>query len=596
MSIETRLAALFTQIKNDGCDNFRRLQLPNKNGKKGMRVFILYLIVLTVMPFAFVKVNAQNQSLQDFRWTLIDAKGEGEVTGRHEDTFIAYKDKFYLMGGRGVNPVNVFNPKTNTWEVKGKSPMEIHHFQAVLVEDAFYLMGAMTGKYPLETPLENIWIYYPEKDEWKKGPEIPVQFQRGGAGAVLFNDKIYQVGGIKLGHTSGTSNLFNSYNLKTGVWEQLTDAPHIRDHFPAIVVGNKLYCIGGRNTSVHFPKDFGAFFSAVEPTVDVYDFIEGKWSTLKEELPFPTAAGGLVEIDNKLIYIGGECNWPNASFQTQCLDLATGKWEELAPLVIGRHGSGAILYQNNIYLAAGSPNKGGGNMSSIEVFSAQHNWIKLFNGENLNGWEVKCVEQDKNKNYWTVEDGAILCDTKGSSDHQYIWLQSVDEFSDFELRIKFQAGPENKGNAGVQIRSRYDEKAKIDGDFVGWLDGPQIDIDPNNPWRNGFIYDETRGTRRWIYPSLPNWKISKDKHAPKKVVYFNSNEAPGWNDMRIICTGNHITTFVNNIEVADFDGTGILDDEDHVKNKVAEKGHIALQLHKNSNNYIWFKDIEIREL
>jgi N-acetylneuraminic acid mutarotase len=546
--------------------------------------------------FFGLDISVKAQSLSDYRWTLIDAKGENEVTGRHEDTFIAYRDKFYLMGGRGVNPVNVFDPKTNSWEVKGKSPMEIHHFQAVLVDDAFYLMGAMTGKYPLETPLENIWIYYPEKDVWEKGPEIPVQFQRGGAGAVVYNDKIYQVGGIRLGHTSGTTNLFNSFSLKTGEWEQLTDAPHIRDHFPAIVVDNKLYCVGGRNTSVHYPSDFGAFFSAVEPAVDVYDFSNGKWSTLEEEIPYPSAAGALVKINKKLIYIGGECSWPNASSQTQCLDLETGKWEQLAPLVIGRHGSGAILYKNDLYIAAGSPNRGGGNMSSIEVFSAKHEWEKLFNGQNLDGWEVKCVEQDKAKNYWTVDDGAILCNTKGNNEHQYMWLQSVDEFGDFELRLKFQATGENKGNAGVQVRSRYDETAKIDGEFVGWLDGPQIDIEPNNPWRNGFIYDETRTARRWISPSLPDWKISKEEYAPKKVFYFNENEGTGWNDVRIVCKGMRIKTFVNNLLVADYDGTGVLDDEGHKKYNVSEKGHIALQLHKNANNYIRFKDIEIREI
>ena len=48
--------------------------------------------------------------------------------------------------------------------------------------------------------------------------------------------------------------------------------------------------------------------------------------------------------------------------------------------------------------------------------------------------------------------------------------------------------------------------------------------------------------------------------------------------------------------VADYDGTGILDNDDHTKNKVSTKGHIALQLHKHSNNFLRFKEIEIREL
>lgn len=542
----------------------------------------------------FVSSLAHGQALPNYRWTLLETRGE--VKGRHENAFVEYKNKFYLIGGRGINPVNVFDPATNTWASKGKSPMEIHHFQAVVVGDAIYLMGAMTGRYPKETPLENIWIYYPENDTWEKGAEIPKDRRRGGAGAVLYGNKIYMIGGIEYGHTSGTNNYFDSYNIQTGDWEILTKAPHVRDHFPAIVVNNKLYCVGGRNTSVHHPNRFGAFFDATIPYIDVYDFEQEQWYTLKEELPFPSAAGGLVEIDNKLIYMGGEGEFKHAYYQTQCLDLESGKWEQLAPMVIGRHGSGAILHNNKIYVAAGSQNQGGGNMNSIEVFAAEHQWKSLFNGKDLSGWEVKCVEKDKGKNYWLADNGTILCDTRGNSNHQYMWLQSTGEFSDFELRLKFQASRKTKGNAGVQIRSRYDEKVQIDGDYEGWLDGPQVDIHPNGPWRNGLIYDETRNTKRWIYPDLPDWNISKEEHGPKKVIYYWEDEGPGWNDMRIVCKGKQITTYVNNVKVADFDGTGVLDDEDHVQNRVSTKGHIALQLHKGSNNFIRFKNIEIREL
>ncbi len=555
--------------------------------KKTQLLFLLLAFLLS-----FTSLSAQ--SLKNYRWTMLETSGD--VTGRHENAFVEYKGKFYLIGGRGINPVNVFNPATNSWETKGESPMEIHHFQAVVYNEAIYLVGAMTGKYPKELPLENIWIYYPDQDKWEKGPEIPEARRRGGAGAVLYQDKIYIVGGIEFGHTSGTNNYFDSFDLKSEEWTVLTKAPHVRDHFPAIVVNDKLYCVGGRNTSVHHPGNFNAFFAATIPEVDVYDFKTEKWGTLKEEIPFPTAAGALVEIDNKLIYMGGEGKLNHAYFQSQCLDLETGEWSQLSPLVTGRHGSSAVLFKNNIYLAAGSPNRGGGNMNSIEVFSAQHNWISLFNGENLEGWEIKCVEDDKNKEYWFVENGSIICNTKGNNDHQYMWLQTADEFADFELRLKFQASPDNKGNAGVQIRSRYDETAKVDGEVTGWLDGPQIDIDPNNPWRNGFIYDETRYVQRWIYPSLPDWKISKEEYAPKKVIYYRHDEESGWNNMRIVCKGMHISTFVNNVKVADFDGTGVLDDEAHIKNKVSTQGHIALQLHKHADNFIRFKDIEIRKL
>jgi N-acetylneuraminic acid mutarotase len=280
---------------------------------------------------------------------------------------VVCKNKFYLIGGRGINPVNVFNPESNTWEAKSKTPLEMHHFQAVSYKGVIYVI-AMTGKYPRETPLPNIWLYYPETDTWKKGPEIPENRRRGGAGVSIYQDKIYITCGIDFGHTSGTNNYFDSYDLKTGEWEVLTKAPHIRDHFSTVVVNDKLYCIGGRNTSFHYPKQFGAFFAQTMPFVDVYDFKQQKWNTMKHKLPFATAAGGLVALGNKIIYFGGEGDQKLAFNQTQCLDLETETWGLLAPLNVGRHGGGAVLYNSKIYTAAGSPNKGGGNMSSIEVF------------------------------------------------------------------------------------------------------------------------------------------------------------------------------------------------------------------------------------
>lgn len=69
---------------------------------------------------------SQDSVLSDYRWTIIDAKGN--VKGRHENIFVEFKEKFYLIGGRGTNPVNVFDPSTETWKENANSPMEMHHF------------------------------------------------------------------------------------------------------------------------------------------------------------------------------------------------------------------------------------------------------------------------------------------------------------------------------------------------------------------------------------------------------------------------------------------------------------------------------------
>jgi hypothetical protein len=43
-------------------------------------------------------------------------------------------------------------------------------------------------------------------------------------------------------------------------------------------------------------------------------------------------------------------------------------------------------------------------------------------------------------------------------------------------------------------------------------------------------------------------------------------------------------------------GAGVLDDATHISRNVGLKGHIALQIHRNDQLKIRFKDIMIREL
>jgi hypothetical protein len=228
--------------------------------------------------------------------------------------------------------------------------------------------------------------------------------------------------------------------------------------------------------------------------------------------------------------------------------------------------------------------------------SLQDPWISLFNGVNLEGWSVRCLPEDRGKNYWKVVDEVIECNSLGDREHNYVWLVSEKEFSDFHLVLEFQVFRSSGGNSGVQFRSRYDDS---DGArYGGWLNGPQVDIHAPLPARTGLIYDETEGVRRWIYPSLPDWNISSEQFPPaalKTRLVFAEDEPDRWNRMEIVCRGMHVETRVNGNLVADFDGAGILDDEPHRLVNVGSVGSLALQLHMNDELKIRYRNIKIRE-
>lgn len=224
-------------------------------------------------------------------------------------------------------------------------------------------------------------------------------------------------------------------------------------------------------------------------------------------------------------------------------------------------------------------------------------WDALFNGENLEGWTVYCTPDDKDKEYWRAHDGYIEANSMGDGDHNYIWLATEREFSDFHLKLKFQVFKESTGNSGVQFRSSFDDSDTASNG--GWLNGPQSDIHGPNPMRAGLIYDETEKVRRWIYPSLPDWNINAEQApaaAHKTALFYHEDDPDTWNEMEIICEGMHVITVVNGNKVTDFNADGILNDELHKVRNSGESGFFALQLHQNDELKIRYKDIYIKEL
>jgi len=67
----------------------------------------------------------------------------------------------------------------------------------------------------------------------------------------------------------------------------------------------------------------------------------------------------------------------------------------------------------------------------------------LFNGENLDGWQIYGTEK------WYVEDGLLVCES--GPDAGYGYLGTNQKFKNFELLVDFQQ--EANGNSGIFIRS-----------------------------------------------------------------------------------------------------------------------------------------------
>ncbi len=293
-------------------------------------------------------------------WQLISDFDET----RHENAFVQAGDKFYLLGGRESNNVKIYDLATGNWSTGAASPTVLNHFQAVELDGLIYAVTAFVdNNFPTEAPAQNIYIYDPLADEWLVGPEIPAARRRGGAGAAKYNGKIYVVSGNTNGHSGPAVTWFDEWDPATNTWTQLTDIPHARDHFFVEVVDNKLYAIGGRTSG-----NPDTFLGTV-PQVDIYDFGSQTWSTLPaaQNIPTERAAASVGVLGNEIFVLGGERESGSAKAANEAFNVQTETWRTAAPMVTPRHGTQAIANNGGIYVAGGSPNRGGPGGATLDL-------------------------------------------------------------------------------------------------------------------------------------------------------------------------------------------------------------------------------------
>ena len=312
---------------------------------------------LLTLALAIIGTGIQAQS-----WETLTP--QNTCIERHECSGAAVDGKFYLIGGRGEKPVEVFDPVSSDWRKLGNAPLEMHHFQAVTYKNNIYVIGAFTGGYPHETPVANVYIYNPLRDSWVKSHKIPKERRRGAAGLVVYKDKFYLLGGAQDGHWAENRDYLDEYDPATGKWKTLAPMPRLRDHFQAVVVDDKLYAVGGRRSSAKEGHGFELTYSEV----DVYDFITGEWTTLSNH-PLPTERAGSTTVPYKdgFLVIGGESDVQvKAHSEVEYFHPENG-WKLLNHLNRGRHGFPAVVINDDLYLAAGCGNRGGNpELNSIE--------------------------------------------------------------------------------------------------------------------------------------------------------------------------------------------------------------------------------------
>ena len=194
-------------------------------------------------------------------------------------------------------------------------------------------------------------------------------------------------------------------------------------------------------------------------------------------------------------------------------------------------------------------------LSSCTASQTGH-WISLFNGKNLDNWQVLNGTAE-----FAIEDGAIVGTSKMNTPNTF--LATKETYGDFIL--EFEVKMDNGLNSGVQIRSLSNQDYQN-----GRVYGYQVEIDASARAWSGGIYDE--GRRGWLY--------HLEYNPAAKTAY--KNEA--WNKYHVEAIGNHIRVWLNGIQTSD-----LIDD-------MTSEGFIALQVHAINDEEQIGKTVRFRNI
>ena len=211
-------------------------------------------------------------------------------------------------------------------------------------------------------------------------------------------------------------------------------------------------------------------------------------------------------------------------------------------------------------------------------------WQALFNGKNLEGWEVR------GDGIWTVLPGGILLGQRhhastdnpfpswpvargawGSWLYRQAWLYTAREFGEFDLNLEYFIPAE--GNSGVSIR---------DVSRAHYAIGESDQARPD-------LATPIKSTPAHIGYEIQISNSETDKY-PSGSVYTFVAAAPGlqksgdWNDLSIESRNSGIRVRLNGVIAAEYAG----------EPGRSKTGPIGLQLH-DQFSFAMFRNIRLRE-
>jgi hypothetical protein len=226
----------------------------------------------------------------------------------------------------------------------------------------------------------------------------------------------------------------------------------------------------------------------------------------------------------------------------------------------------------------------------------ENDFISIFNGENLEGWEG-------DPTYWRVENGILIGEVTPETilKRNSFIIYKKEQPDNFELKLEYRIS--EFGNSGINYRSEI----IVDTPYA--LRGYQCDIDGRNRY-TGQNYEEKKRTtlaymgERVSIPTMPDsipknnlrknvkkncWQTRNVLDTLETKQGLKTNIKPNaWNKVHIKVNGNNMQHYINDVLMS------AVTDLDTINRNL--KGFIGVQVHVGPPMKIEYKDIVLKHL
>jgi hypothetical protein len=329
--------------------------LPTNNVDGLFDVMVREGVNTSILPEAFLSLPSQPGSMPGY-WR----SAPSALVALGEVSCAVVGTELFLMG-EGSALTQVYDLVWGQWLApRAARPFPGNHHACEVWQDKILLFGGLGSGSP-----GRVQIYDPATDTWTMGAGMP--WSGGGCSSALIDGQIYVCGGIVGSATVGNLSV---YDPAADTWDagglNLPPMPVPVNHAASATDGSALWVFGGRGGG-NWPQ----------PGYDVvqrFDPLTQAWTTSNDAgsplAPMPLGRGGTgraVFQRGEFLVLGGESS--SAVFaEVQAYDPLQDSWRLETPLPTARHGIFPVLFKSRLFVVGGGIAAGFSTSNVMEVF------------------------------------------------------------------------------------------------------------------------------------------------------------------------------------------------------------------------------------